>query len=111
MRDPVIPPGTAGVSPVSASRLEQAWHSRGYLQHVKRPGPTQFITFRLADALSEGDSYRLREPGEGRSAPQAEVWVFSSAAYLGGGAGAGETPAAPEAARRAAILDCTGFQG
>ncbi len=42
-------PGSAGVSPALTDA--QAWHSRGYLPHVDRPGLAQMITFRLADSL------------------------------------------------------------
>jgi REP element-mobilizing transposase RayT len=35
-------------------------HSRGYLPHVKKPGSTYFVTFRLADSLPREVIVRLR---------------------------------------------------
>jgi REP-associated tyrosine transposase len=35
----------------SAARGFLGWHQRGYLPHCDRPGLTQFVTFRLHDAL------------------------------------------------------------
>lgn len=40
--------------PLSAEEKAQGflgWHERGYLPHCDRPGLTQFVTFRLADAM------------------------------------------------------------
>ena len=44
----------AGAEPLDAAAREQGfcgWHQRGYLPHHDVPGVTQFVTFRLADAL------------------------------------------------------------
>jgi REP element-mobilizing transposase RayT len=40
------------------------WHHRGYLPHCDHPGLTQFITFRLADALPRAVVQRLAERDE-----------------------------------------------
>lgn len=44
----------AGAEPLDDAAREQGfcgWHQRGYLPHHDIPGVTQFVTFRLADAL------------------------------------------------------------
>lgn len=44
----------AGAEPLDTAAREQGfcgWHQRGYLPHYDVPGVTQFVTFRLADAL------------------------------------------------------------
>ena len=51
--------------PGAPSALVQGTHSRGYLPHVKVPGASYFVTFRLADSLPQEVLARfLREAEE-----------------------------------------------